>query len=513
MHFRKILLATSAILCVPVMVVAQMPGDAVSQAGAAVSSYSLLTQQPITRVPYAQNPNSITTKRLPTDVMNHLAPNSDPISVNVLQDNGGWGPFTWNDGWWGLRSWSTPGLNDCCSMPLYYATANDPWYVITGCDYAPAHSTGPWNPIGIPFHAPNQAEFNLSYSDNYLGVWDQSQNYLVEFYEYGHPGATLPACGATSASDACPIHMHSCAIAKFDTSQDWGGVSSTRPGDFAPFMGVIRLQELMQGQINHALFLDLDCVVSPPVFPDVVKSMAWPCGVPPAPSVSNRPREGSLFFLDYSDAQIQSMNIPQWQKTVLTAFAHYGGYAGTTGLGGSTISPYMESGQAYSQQHVANPFPQWAASQPGVTKGCNASDCRYVFRFFDRVPWVNGPTCPASSHPNGCDLSHHLHIADPCVAAGLANQPANASTPPCVWPLTVQIVGSGTGSLTSSLSGVQYHSGTAQLAYVGKETPVTLTAKPSGSSTFQGWSGACSGANPTCTIRVTEATSVTANFR
>jgi len=280
-------------------------------------TFSVANQQPVSRVPYAQNPNSLSTKRLPLDVMSHLASNSDAIAVNVLEDNGGWGPFSWNDGWWGFKTWSTPGVNDCCDVPLYYATSSDPWYVVTECDYSPKQNNCGWNPVGIPFHAPNRAEFTQSNADNSLAIWDQAQKYLVEFYQSGNPGETLPACGATSASAACPIHMHSCSLAKFDSDQDWGGVSSTRPGNFAPFMGVIRFQELMQGQINHALYLNTECVNGPAVFPDVYKTMAWLCGVSPAPGPANRPLEGSLFFLDYTDSQIQSMNIPSGKKRCL----------------------------------------------------------------------------------------------------------------------------------------------------------------------------------------------------
>jgi hypothetical protein len=47
-----------------------------------------------------------------------------------------------------------------------------------------------------------------------------------------------------------------------------------------------------------------------------------------------------------------------------------------------------------------------------------------------------------------------------------------------------------------------------------ENTQVTLTAVPTGGSTFAGWSGACGsrGTNATCTISVTQATSVGASF-
>lgn len=43
-------------------------------------------------------------------------------------------------------------------------------------------------------------------------------------------------------------------------------------------------------------------------------------------------------------------------------------------------------------------------------------------------------------------------------------------------------------------------------------TVVTLTAKPASNITFVGWSGACSGAQLTCSVTVNDALSVTATF-
>ena len=461
-------------------------------------NYSLTNQQPVGRVPYAQNLNSVSTKQLPLDVMSHLAPSSDAIAVNVLQDNGGWGPLSWNSGFWGSATFSTPGPDNCCSMPLYYATASDPWYVITSCVDG--------GPLGIPFHAPSGAKFTLSNSDNFLDIWDQSQGYLLEFYQYKKPGLSLPACTATSASQACALSMYTCSMSSFDTSKDWGSHSASRSGGFKPFMGVIRMQELMQGQINHALYLSTDCVVGPAVFPDVPNQMAYPCGKGSTPGPANRPRQASLFFLDYTDQQIAAMNVPQWQKTVLTAFAHYGGYIGEAGGGGSTLNPYMESGEAFAFAGKTNPFVQWASSQPGLSHSCNSNDCRYYFKFLDSVPWVSGPGCPSST----CNLSHHLHVADPCVVAGLANQPSNAATPPCVWPVTVALAGSGAGSVSTNLKGGNGSSGGT--LYLGSGITVTLTARPNSGSSFSGWTGACAGAGTTCAVRVSQATTATAVF-
>ena len=76
------------------------------------------------------------------------------------------------------------------------------------------------------------------------------------------------------------------------------------------------------------------------------------------------------------------------------------------------------------------------------------------------------------------------------------------------FPLTV--TASGSGSVTSSPAGIQC--GSACGASFASGTVVTLTASPAGASTFSGWSGACSGAAPTCTVTMSQAQSVTAIF-
>jgi len=75
--------------------------------------------------------------------------------------------------------------------------------------------------------------------------------------------------------------------------------------------------------------------------------------------------------------------------------------------------------------------------------------------------------------------------------------------------LTVQNAGTGTGTVTSSPTGISC--GTTCSATFGLGTSVTLTATPSTGSTFAGWSGACSGTS-TCAVTLTAATAVTATF-
>ena len=75
--------------------------------------------------------------------------------------------------------------------------------------------------------------------------------------------------------------------------------------------------------------------------------------------------------------------------------------------------------------------------------------------------------------------------------------------------LTVDKSGAGTGTVTSAPSGIACGS-VCSAAFAAGAT-VTLTATPTASSTFTGWSGACSGTG-TCIVAMDAAKAVTANF-
>ena len=83
-----------------------------------------------------------------------------------------------------------------------------------------------------------------------------------------------------------------------------------------------------------------------------------------------RPKHGSLFFFDYTDEQIEAMDLPPWHKPMIVAMSHYGGYVGDTG--GSpvdgTIPSRVEGCEAYDTAGIECPIGKWLEGQKGVSQ-------------------------------------------------------------------------------------------------------------------------------------------------
>src|SRR5438270_208654 len=77
--------------------------------------------------------------------------------------------------------------------------------------------------------------------------------------------------------------------------------------------------------------------------------------------------------------------------------------------------------------------------------------------------------------------------------------------------LTVQRTGTGGGTVMSSDTPPGINCGTDCTEAYPAGTRGTLTATPAGTSTFQGWGGACTGTG-VCTVRLAADTVVTASF-
>lgn len=86
----------------------------------------------------------------------------------------------------------------------------------------------------------------------------------------------------------------------------------------------------------------------------------------------------------------------------------------------------------------------------------------------------------------------------------------NSLGSPTAYTLSVAKAGTGTGTVTSSPSGINCGSDCSESYASG--TSVTLTATPSAGHTFSGWSGACTGSTSSCMVSMNTAKSVSATF-
>jgi len=97
-----------------------------------------------------------------------------------------------------------------------------------------------------------------------------------------------------------------------------------------------------------------------------------------------------------------------------------------------------------------------------------------------------------------------------CVVTVDADTTVGATFVPATLLYTLSVTHSGSGKVTSSLKGINCGKQCVHAYTVG--STVTLTAIPAKKHLFQGWSGACSGTAPTCTVPMLKNTDVTATF-
>ena len=116
----------------------------------------------------------------------------------------------------------------------------------------------------------------------------------------------------------------------------------------------------------------------------------------------------------------------------------------------------------------------------------------------------------ASSTFAGWEGGNCSGVQTTCNVTMNAVQFVNATFALRTYDLSVKKAGSGSGIVTSSPTGIDCGSDCTET--FGHGATVTLTATPTVSSRFTGWSGACSGPVPACTLTVTEAKAITASF-
>ncbi|MBV9818564.1 MAG: hypothetical protein JOZ07_09475 [Solirubrobacterales bacterium] len=342
--------------------------------------------------PYAGN--SVFNRQIPTNPA--LAPNSRAIistmAANHVGFEGGRSAFAFTTG---------DGRDG-----IYYSQPSDPT-VTVHCTYewGPGTCAGPGNNVSIDgkqIHIPAGARPQDDGSDQHMTIIDQSAG--LE-YDFEH---------ATWSPDHKTIDVWSGAEVPIGPDSGTGLGSEATAADFATLAGLITEPELASGTINHALSISVPCTTGS-VYP-ASGSNGFDCSKITAYSNhGNSPALGQLLQLNMSDAQIADSHAPAWQKTIMTAMAHYGLYINdTNGNGGddiisleaeSDISYTSLGGQPLMANYVKNhggtyysPLSRWILSGPEL----NITDFRVL------SPCVAQGACSGTGAPQaGVASVHH----------------------------------------------------------------------------------------------------------
>jgi hypothetical protein len=183
--------------------------------------------------------------------------------------------------------------------------------------------------------------------------------------------------------------------------------------------GIIHYNELMAGNINHAIFLGIACAAGHThVFPAVQDEDARCTGSGPHAPI------GSHVWLDLPDSRIDALPILDWEKTLLRAMHQYGGYVmDTAGCQAANCPAYADSimnfmlAQEVDVQYVAfgapSPWVKYASTHGWNGLPVRARDGRYKAA----TRWVFKDNWDPLAAIGGWNTGH-FHILDPCYASG-----------------------------------------------------------------------------------------------
>jgi hypothetical protein len=242
--------------------------------------------------------------------------------------------------------------------PVFYSLSTDPLFTV--------HCTRSWGECeveGMPVHIPDAAR-PADGGDAHLAVIDQASGWEYDFWQV----QDKPAGGGT-------------------LTVSWGGRtridgdglgSNATAAHFGLLAGIIRAQEMQDGQIDHALSMGVGCTSHQYVYP--ASGFALDCA-----DQTDAPAVGQHFWLDMTDAEIDNLDVPDWKRTILRALSRYGAFVGDTG-GNEAFTFQFESGSSYTSFGIEDPMVAFARQQ---TAGITDRDGTYLFDLGSGVDWRN----------------------------------------------------------------------------------------------------------------------------
>jgi len=279
---------------------------------------------------------------------------------------------------WGETQDLTAGHSGSSSdwwHPIYHGKATDPTYTVE-CTRWTSSCEIDGDQVRIPAKAKP-----ASAGDGHMSVIDQQSGIEYDFWQV----QSKPAGGGT---------IEVSHGGKTEIAGDGLGSNATA-AHFGLAAGIIRGDEILAGEINHALFSQIKCTSGSAVYPAAPGTSAAACS---NFGLTNKdaPPLGARIWLAMSDSQIASLAVPAWKKTILRAMADYGLLVGDTMNGNSSWGIQAESGASYTSFGQKDPW-----DTVGERAGAPAYNGGYVFDIASGVDW-----------------GRYLRVLDPCVSQG-----------------------------------------------------------------------------------------------
>jgi hypothetical protein len=263
--------------------------------------------------------------------------------------------------------------------PVYFSGPNNPKYRIH-C----THFGGDCELAGRSVRIPNRAT-PAAGGDAHLAVIDQQAGWEYDFWNVQRK----PRGGGR-------LVVGSGGRTRIGTSTSTGLRAGATVSGFALSAGVIRAPELRAGAIDHALFMIVPCTNGRSVYP-AAGGAGTVC--PRGPMRASAPAIGQRFFLRMTDAEIDALEVPAWQKAILRAMADYGMFVGDTG--GEAWGLVVESGSSQTSFGRADPWMTLGERLGLPSVVGDDGGLRYVFDMRATVDWAT-----------------ELRVAAPCVSTG-----------------------------------------------------------------------------------------------
>ncbi len=223
-------------------------------------------------------------------------------------------------------------------IAVYYSASSDPLVKIH-CTYHWGANTcnGADGTVvdGLSVRIPSAAQ-PAPGSDKHMTIVDQANG---AEYDFEH---------ATWAPGHRTLNVWAGSEVAIGVNAGTGLGSQATAANFANLAGLITEPQLASGQIDHAISIDVPCTEGV-VYPATVAN-GQPCSDITTYQGGAEPALGQLMQLHMTDAQIAKFHGPTWEKTIMTAMAHYGVYINDT-MGPSTpteISFETESDVSYT---------------------------------------------------------------------------------------------------------------------------------------------------------------------